>query len=127
MRTGVVEQILAHARADAPRECCGLVIGTTDRLEAALPARNLSGSPARFRIDPHDHFAALRTARGRGLSVVAAYHSHPASPAVPSRRDLAEAEDPSLLHLIASVCDHEVRAYRLEAGNFEPIELVPFS
>ncbi len=123
----LLDAILAHARADAPRECCGLLLGTRTRLDVAVPARNMLASPTRFRIDPRDHFAALRSARSRGIDVVGAYHSHPASPAVPSPRDLAEAADPALLHLIASVRDHEVRAYSLQERNFRPVELVVFS
>lgn len=124
----IVAQILAHADADAPNECCGLLIGAVsdDRcvIHAAFPARNSLRSRTRFEIEPLDHFAAIKQARASGLAVVGAYHSHPASAAVPSPRDLAEAEDPDLLHLIVGLPQRELRAYRLRDGNFHPVALV---
>jgi proteasome lid subunit RPN8/RPN11 len=123
----VVEQILAHARAAAPLECCGLLLGTPERLDAALAARNLLASPTRFELDPVDHFAAIRRARGLGVAVVGVYHSHPASAPVPSFRDLAEASYPDFVYLIAGLPEADVRAYRLVEGNFHPVALVPFS
>jgi len=127
IRREVVEQILAHARAEAPLECCGLLLGTRDRLEAALPARNLLASPARFEVDPVDHFGAIRRARDLGVEVVGVYHSHPASAPVPSPRDLAEASYPEFVYVIASLPRADLRAYRLLEGNFLPVALVPFS
>jgi proteasome lid subunit RPN8/RPN11 len=93
-------------------------------VESAFPARNLLDSPTRFQLDPADHFRAIRTARTRGTAVIGAYHSHPASPAVPSPRDLAEALDPDLLHLIVGLPSRELRAYRLHGGNFHPVTIV---
>jgi proteasome lid subunit RPN8/RPN11 len=127
IRHPLLEQLLAHARGEAPLECCGLLLGGPGQIEAAFPARNLLASPTRFRVDPRDHFAALRAARGLGLVVVGSYHSHPASPAVPSPRDIAEAADDEMLHIIVSLRDDDIRAYRLQGGNFRPVELVVFS
>jgi proteasome lid subunit RPN8/RPN11 len=124
---GLLDRILEHARAEAPNECCGLVIGTSRRLDVAWPARNLLASPTRFEVDPVDHFAAVRVARERGLEVVGAYHSHPATPPVPSPRDLLEARDADLLYLVAGLAEREVRAYRLSGGNFRQVALVPSS
>lgn len=121
-----MEAILAHARDEAPLECCGLLLGGAKRLVAAVRGRNLLASPTRFQLDPQDHFAALRLARGRGVDIVGTYHSHPASPAVPSPRDLREASYPDFLYLIAGLPDEDIRAYRLRDGNFRRVELVPF-
>jgi proteasome lid subunit RPN8/RPN11 len=126
VRREVVEQILAHARAEAPLECCGLLLGTPERVDVATAARNLRASPTRFEIDPADHFVAIRRARELGLEVVGAYHSHPASAAVPSPRDLAEASYPDFLYLIAGLPEAEVKAYRLAGGNFRAVSLVTF-
>jgi proteasome lid subunit RPN8/RPN11 len=127
IRREVVEQILAHARAEAPLECCGLLLGTPQRLDAGFAARNLLASPTRFELNPADHFAAIRRAREMRIDVVGVYHSHPASPAVPSSRDLAEASYPDFVYLIAGLPDAEVKAYRLVGGNFRPVALVTFS
>jgi proteasome lid subunit RPN8/RPN11 len=127
IRREVVDQILAHARAEAPLECCGLLLGTPDRLDEALAARNVLASPTRFELDPLDHFAAIRRARDLGVDVVGVYHSHPASAPVPSPRDVSEASYPDFVYLIAGLLEAEVRAYRLVEGNFRLVPLVPFS
>ena len=131
IRASVIDDIVAHARDDAPLECCGLLLGSGTRVEAAHRARNTLLSPTRYAVEPEDHFAALRAARTAGLSVVGAYHSHPRSPAVPSPTDLAEASYPDFIWLIVGVQGEggqpEVRAFRLEPGNFHPLPLVTFS
>lgn len=156
----VREAIVEHARREAPRECCGLLIGTVGEIVEAAPARNEAERATEYRIAPDDHFAAVRRARVRGLAVVGAYHSHPASPPEPSPRDLADAW-PDFLYVIVSLAPGgagrgarpgpadaggatpapngpscgsahepapgpaEVRAWRLEAGRFVEVALVP--
>ena len=127
VRDGVAEAIIAHARAELPHECCGLLIGDEECVAEAVPARNISEQPAvRFLIDPHDHLAALRDARRRGLDVVGFYHSHPRSGAHPSPTDLAEASYPNLLTAIAGlgVQPPELRLFRLGDGNILPVGFV---
>lgn len=101
------------AAAAYPEECCGLVVGrrhpeaTVTRLIAAA---NRHPRPRRnFTVDPARHFALLRELRAQGAAAGAAlpaeellghYHSHPDADAVPSRHDLARADDPALLWLI---------------------------
>jgi proteasome lid subunit RPN8/RPN11 len=97
-----VAAMIAHARHEAPRECCGLLIGREDLIEEAWPAVNLREGDVSFLISPEDHFAAIRHARATGQVVIGAYHSHPRSPAVPSPTDTEEANDPRLLHVIVS-------------------------
>jgi proteasome lid subunit RPN8/RPN11 len=127
IRRQALDRILDHARADAPLECCGLLLGTAARIDLALPGRNVLASPTRFELDPADHFAGIRRARELGVEVVGAYHSHPASAAVPSPRDLAEASYPDFVYLIASPLEADVKAFRLVEGNFQAVALVPFS
>ena len=113
-----LEVIVAHARREAPRECCGLLIGREDLIEEAWPAANLREGEVAFLVSPADHFAAIRHARATGQSVIGAYHSHPRSPAVPSPTDIREANDPELLHVIVSLATDppDIRAYRLADG-----------
>ena len=127
MRAGVRAAILDHARRALPDECCGLLIGAAGRGETritlAWPARNLRRSPTRYLVDPADHFAAIRAARGAGLAVVGAYHSHPASAPSPSVTDTREADDTELLYVIASPVQAAMRAYRLVDGRLTRVEM----
>lgn len=126
IRPAVRAAIVAHAVEAAPRECCGLLIGADGVVEEAVPARNLRDGHTTYHIDPADHFAAIRRARSLGRAVVGAYHSHPRSPAVPSPTDLEEAHDPVFLHVIVSLVQPgapDVRAYRLEAGQYDAVPM----
>jgi proteasome lid subunit RPN8/RPN11 len=124
----VLADMLAHAREDAPRECCGLLVGTHDSVLRSVRARNLGEGTTRYLIDPHDHFRAIRGARADGVDVIGAYHSHPSSAAVPSPTDVAEANSGAdFVYVIVSVLTGDVRAYRIDAGRYEDVPLVPGS
>ena len=114
----VVVDMLAHARKEAPRECCGLLVGRGDTVARSVRARNLEPGPARYLVDPEDHFAAIRTARAEDMEVVGAYHSHPSSAPVPSATDIAEADSGrDFLYVIVSLVDDEIGAYRIVEGQ----------
>lgn len=125
--TAVFDAMVRHARTDAPNECCGLLVGVEGRIDESAPTRNILASPSRYRIDPEQHFAVLRRARRAGLAVVGAYHSHLRTGAEPSERDIAEAHDPKLLHVIVSLQDPErphVRGYRICEGQVVEVRLM---
>lgn len=129
VRADVLAEIVAHARAEWPNECCGLLIGRGGTIERSHRARNELHSPTRYLVSPEDHFAAIRAARALGLDVVGAYHSHPASGPIPSPSDLAEAVPGEFLYLIAGsgTSGPHVRGWRLAGGNFVPVALVTLS
>lgn len=111
--------------AAAPEECCGLLLGTPDLIEAALPARNDAAEPRRrYEINPADHFAAIRRGRDLGLDVIGAYHSHPRSEPIPSPTDRQEAFEAFIFIILGPSDAIGVRAWRLEAGNFAEVPLV---
>ena len=126
-----VEMVIAHARDEAPDECCGLLLGSATRIERAHRANNLDASPSRFLIDPQDHFDAIRAARAAGRQVVGVYHSHPSTAAAPSATDLADATYTEYAYVIVSLASDrpDVRLFRLQAGQFveEPLEVSPES
>ena len=116
--------MVAHARDEAPNECCGLLVGNRTMIESTVRARNREASPTRYLIDPEDHFAAIHAARAAGKRIVGAYHSHPASAPQPSESDIAEARWGSdFVYVIVSLksTDAEVFAYRLKHGAVVPI------
>jgi proteasome lid subunit RPN8/RPN11 len=123
----VLDSVTAQARAEAPRECCGLLVGSGVSIVDAVPGRNIAASATtRYLLDPQDHVTTLRHARQRGADVVGFYHSHPTAPAVPSETDRAEASYPGFLYLIVSLTMQppDVRLYRLVDGNFQQIRFV---
>ena len=113
----VLDDVRAHAQEESPRECCGMLVGSGDRVSDSARASNLEAGTTRFRIDPRDHIRAIRDARARQLDVIGFYHSHPRSRAYPSATDIAEAGYAGVLHLIAGVDErgaHEVRLFTID-------------
>ena len=116
----VRDAMVAHARRDAPRECCGLLIGRGRRIDLALPMANAARRPrTRFQVDPREHIAVRRVLRqvAPALEVIGLYHSHPDGPAVPSDRDVAEAHYPDWLFVIVGRGGRSVRAYRIRGNS----------
>lgn len=87
MTPELLGRVLEHARAEAPRECCGLLISIKGDLAEYVPCRNIAEGEDEFRIDPSDWAEAED--RGHVLGVV---HSHPGGPVTPSPADLAGQE-----------------------------------
>ena len=98
-------EMVAHARATYPDECCGAMIGDEAGLVLeALPLSNETTDERkrRFLIGPDEYRAAEKRASETGRTLLGFYHSHPNHPAVPSAFDLAHAW-PNLRYLIVSV------------------------
>lgn len=126
IRHTTLEGIIAHARAVAPAECCGMLIGRDGSIDDAARAKNIAEDPRRFLLDPKDHIDARRAARGRGLEVIGFYHSHPHSPAWPSPTDIADAAYPEAVHLIVSLEGNRAvaRLFRMERAAATELPLV---
>ena len=89
----VAAQLLAEATASPECEVCGLLFGTLERIDAALPCRNVAADPAcTFEIDPQALITAHKAARAGGPHIIGCYHSHPNGRAEPSETDRAMAE-----------------------------------
>ena len=98
--------IVRHARREAPRECCGFLLGAGRRVQFALPLANVDSRPkSRYRIDDRQHIEVRRWLRRLAppLEIVGVYHSHPNAPARPSASDVAEANYPDWVFAIVSL------------------------
>ncbi|HET8776905.1 MAG TPA: M67 family metallopeptidase [Candidatus Limnocylindria bacterium] len=100
----LADRMLQHARAELPNEACGLVGGdpSTRRAVTFHPARNRHASPLRFDIHPEDLVRIVFTIESDGQELLAVFHSHPRSAAVPSPTDVREARY-EVVHLIATL------------------------
>jgi proteasome lid subunit RPN8/RPN11 len=122
----VLEQIVAWAEHERPRECCGLLLGRGDEIVEAVAVENDSADPNRFELNPAGHISARRDARDRGLIVAGVFHSHPRTAARPSPRDLAEASYAEYLYGIVSLqaAEPDFRVFQLSGERFEEVGVV---
>ena len=104
----LLEGIRQHGVRDYPYECCGLLLGRFEAdakvVRETYPisnAREESAKRNRFLITPEELMRGEKYARTKELEVVGFYHSHPDSPAVPSRYDLEHAW-PTYSYIIVS-------------------------
>jgi [CysO sulfur-carrier protein]-S-L-cysteine hydrolase len=122
----MLDEIVAHAREDAPNECCGLIAGADGQATRVHRARNEFASPMRFNVHPQDLIRITTEIEDGGEELVGIYHSHPRSDAFPSQTDVNLAANwPDPLWLICSLADSEpvVRAFSIRDGKVEEVEL----
>jgi proteasome lid subunit RPN8/RPN11 len=104
----LLDEVVAHAREALPNECCGLLAGRVENGVGVVTTRfavtNDLASPTAYQTNARDLLAAFRAMREDKLDVLAIYHSHPTSEAVPSRRDVAEnTYGETVVHLIVGL------------------------
>jgi [CysO sulfur-carrier protein]-S-L-cysteine hydrolase len=123
----LVDRIVAHAREDAPNECCGLISGADGRAIRVYRARNAEESPLRYTIHPTDQLRIMTEIEEHGEEIAAIYHSHTKTSAEPSQTDVNLAENwPDPLYLICSIADPDapaLRAFAIRDGAVDEVEL----
>jgi len=121
----VADELLAHARAELPNEACGLLSGSlsTGRASGFHPARNIEASPLRYNVHPEDLVRITFAIEDAGEELIAIFHSHTRSAAVPSATDRGTAMYPDPFYLLASLTDPDappasaLRAWRIYRGK----------
>lgn len=120
------DALVAHAREEAPNECCGYLRATDGRVAEVFRARNLRESRYGYELDPQSLLAA-NDLDDQGAEV-GIYHSHPKSAAEPSQTDINLAYYPHWTYLIVSLDGGDdgaqIRAWRIADGRVEEEELV---
>jgi proteasome lid subunit RPN8/RPN11 len=115
----MVEDIVAHARAEAPNECCGMIATQNGRAVRVYRATNSAASPLRYEIDGMEQYRIQMEIEERGWELGAIYHSHTRSRPYPSQTDINLATYPDSLYVIVGLADGDpdVRAYRIVDGQ----------
>jgi [CysO sulfur-carrier protein]-S-L-cysteine hydrolase len=113
------DQLIEHARAEAPRECCG-IIGTLDgRALEIFRAANAAPNPEYgYAIDGIEEWRITVALEVAGLELGAIYHSHIHAPPAPSESDIRLAAHPEALYVIIGPgLDPDIRAWRIVDGQ----------
>jgi [CysO sulfur-carrier protein]-S-L-cysteine hydrolase len=131
---GIAREMLAHALGELPNEGCGLLSGdlSRGRVTRYHPARNAEASPLRYNVHPEDLVAIVYAIEAAGEDLVAIFHSHTRTAAVPSPMDRRNAQYPGVFYVVATLSDPQaapasaLRAWRIHGGHsFEvPLRIV---
>ena len=116
----IIDEMVAHAREEAPNECCGIIGGADGHATKLFRAKNSEASPYRYSVDAKDLFRIYRECEENDWNFLAIYHSHTASEAYPSPTDVRLAFWPEAYYILVSLKDEAnpiVRAFRILDGT----------
>ncbi len=144
----IVEDMIAHARALDPFECCGLLAGQDGTVSHHYRITNIVARDARavevfdsanvkelgslpastkaevaYFMDPREMLVAFKDMREQGLDLTVIYHSHTHSPPYPSQTDIGLAYYPDAAYLIISLEDKaspDLRAWWIRDRQVSP-------
>jgi proteasome lid subunit RPN8/RPN11 len=124
----LLDRVIAHARRDAPNECCGLVAAREGTAVSVHALDNVAASPLRFEVDPHALLHQLDAIEDDGAELGAIYHSHTRSEPYPSQTDLNFAAGwPGVEWLIVGLRTGDgepvVRSFRIDDGRVDEVGL----
>ncbi|TAJ08857.1 MAG: M67 family peptidase [Nitrospirae bacterium] len=146
----ILDEMVAHARALDPYECCGLLAGTDGAVSRHYRITNTVAKDAQavevfdaanvkqladlseaqkaevaYFMDPKEMLAAFKDMRERSLDLAVIYHSHTHSPAYPSMTDVGLALYPDAAYLIISLelkAAPDLRMYSIKGQQVTQIE-----
>src|SRR3954454_16725072 len=121
----LLDELIAHARADAPNECCGMIASRDGEAVAVHRATNTAASPLRYIMDPNEQYRIQDAIESDELDLGAIYHSHTRSDPIPSQTDINLAFYPDSLYVIVGVKGEEpdVRAWEIADGAYTQRDL----
>ena len=136
----MIQAMIDHARAEAPNEACGVIIGDRPASDGGRAlrwhaARNKAASPFRYELDPDELYRLTVDTDDADETFWAIVHSHTHTQARPSTTDVAQAFYPEALYVVVSLAstvdDPEtaaglptVRAWRIVDGDAFEVELL---
>jgi proteasome lid subunit RPN8/RPN11 len=123
----LVDELIAHARDEAPNECCGMIGGGDGTATTIHRVRNDFASPLSFHMDSGEQIKAWNAIQDAGNELVAIYHSHTSTAAQPSQTDINQSEMwQDVVHVIVSLADAQrpdVRGFWIRGKNVNEAEL----
>jgi [CysO sulfur-carrier protein]-S-L-cysteine hydrolase len=115
------EEIVAHALADAPDECCGIVSSRDGEAVEVFRMENTAHTWMRYEMDNMELYRVVTGIEDAGLDVGIIYHSHTRTDPHPSQTDINLAFYPDSIYVIVGTATPEpvVRAYTIRDGQVE--------
>jgi len=121
-------EMLEHCKSEHPHEACGILAGKDKLITKVYTMTNTSENPETcYLMDPQEQLKVFKEMRNSGLEMLGIYHSHGASSAYPSPRDVEMAFYPEAICVIVSLTDPqkpEVGSFKIVEGKIEKEELI---
>ena len=121
------DEIVSHARAEAPNECCGMISARHGTAVKVYRATNTEASPLRFVIDGQEQIRFYNEIELAELELGAIYHSHTRTEPKPSQTDIGFAASwPGVDWIIVGLASGEadVRSWQISDGQVAEAELL---
>jgi proteasome lid subunit RPN8/RPN11 len=112
----VFDSMIDHAKKGFPNEACGL-LGASVEAVAFYPMRNVDEASVSYFMDPKEQLKVFKAMREKNEELRGIFHSHVASEAYPSQKDVRLAFYPDVSYLIVSLSDMNkpvLRSYKIE-------------
>lgn len=122
----IFDEMLAHCKQGHPNEACGILAGKGPEVSKIYRMTNIENSPVIYEMDSQEHFKADKDMRENRLSLLAIFHSHPATPAYPSKKDISIAFYEDALYIIISFKEEppEVKGFTIREGAVTEAEVI---
>jgi len=120
------DDMISHARSEAPNECCGILATANNKVTKLYRTTNAESSPVRYNIESKELFAVHKDIECRGWKLGGIYHSHISNNAYPSKTDVERALWPESLYFIISLKNPKqpiIRSFQIIDGNTSEQEL----
>jgi [CysO sulfur-carrier protein]-S-L-cysteine hydrolase len=119
------DEIVAHALADAPDECCGIVSSRAGEALELFRMENTAHTWMRYEMDPKELYGVVTSIEDAELEVGIIYHSHTRSEPYPSQTDINLAFYPDSIYVIVGTSTPEpiVRAFTIREQKVDEVEL----
>ena len=125
-----LQEMIKHCQEEYDNEACGYLAGQNGVATRAYRIKNTHASPSSYEMDPVAQLVLQRRLRKLGLEEMAIYHSHVATEAVPSRRDIDRATAVQDFfdgyYVLVTLKDQgrpKARAFRIRDGAVQEEEL----
>ena len=118
----VYDEMIEDARRRLPNEACGILAGAEATATQFHSVTNTEQSPVVYAMDMKEVLKLTKQIRAQKEKMLGIYHSHVATQAYPSSKDVGLAFYPEIHYVIVSLADRErpaARAFRIEEEKIQ--------
>lgn len=119
-------ELISIAKQRAPNEACGIIAGEGYSSKKIYEVTNALHSPFEYLMDPEEMVRVFWEMENHSWDALAFFHSHPASPPIPSPTDLEKNFYPDTPYLIVGREGKNwiVRGFFLGRTDFQEIRVI---